>query len=89
MVLCSEVPRQGTAVLLSPAGQAERRAEVLPSSLNVLSESPGQAEVKPSPPYPANSTEWAAGNQDLGSTSHPASLLFEERLSLCFLRWDN
>lgn len=39
-------------MLLSPAGQAESRAEVLPSSLNALAESPGQAEVKPSPPYP-------------------------------------
>lgn len=44
-------------MLLSPDGQAESRAEVLPSSLNALAESPGQAEVKPYPPYPANSTE--------------------------------
>lgn len=76
-------------MLLSPDGRAESRAEVLPSSLNALAESPGQAEVKPFPPCPANSTEWAAQDQDLGSTSHTASLLFGERLSLCFLRWDN
>lgn len=63
-------------MLLCHDGQAEGRAEGLPSSLKALAESPTQAEVRLS--LPANSTEQVPQNQDLVSTSHPASLVFGE-----------
>lgn len=48
MVLGSEVPRQGTAML--PGIVAKQRAgqRGLPSSLNALAENPGQPEVETS-----------------------------------------
>lgn len=85
VVLCFEVPRQSTAVLLCHGGQAEGRAEGLPLSQYALAESPRQAKVKPSWDVGgsglsllATSTKQVTQNQGLGSTHHPASCLFEE-----------
>ncbi|MEJ1270091.1 synaptotagmin II [Cricetulus griseus] len=76
VVLCPKVPRQDTDMLLCHDGQAEGRAEGLPSSLKALAESPTQAEDQrlPTTPLPrATTVDWR-GRKTLGGATRTQAM---------------